>query len=117
LPARALYWYLPLYDLRWASTPAAVIREGDWKLIEHFGDSFDEAQRYRPGRKLELFNLRADLGETTNRAPAEPDRAAWMSAQLHAWIKSIPAEIPGPNPHTDPARRFLESRVKQPWNP
>lgn len=116
LPSRALYWYLPLYDLRWAATPSAVIRDGDWKLIEHFGDSFDEQLRHRPGRRLELFNLRADLGETDNRAAAEPDRATRMSAQLHAWIKSIPAEIPGPNPHTDPAKRFLEAREKQPWN-
>jgi len=116
LSARALYWYLPLYDLRWAAAPSAVIREGDWKLIEHFGDSFDAAQRYRPGRKLELFNLRADLGETDDRAAAEPERARALSARLHAWIKSIPAEIPGPNPHTDRAKRFTESRVKQPWN-
>lgn len=116
LPSRPLYWYLPLYDLRWAATPSAVIRDGDWKLIEHFGDSFDENLRYRPGRKLELFNLRADLGETDNRAAAEPARAARMSAQLHGWITSIPAVIPGPNAHADPARRFLESRQKQPWN-
>jgi len=39
-----------------------------------------------------------------------------MSAQLHAWLKSIPAGIPGPNPHADPARRFTETKQKQPWN-
>ncbi len=116
LPARALHWYLPLYDLRWAATPCAVIREGDWKLIEHFGDSFDEQMNYRPGRKLELFNLRTDLGETDNRAVADPSRATRMSAQLHTWLKSIPATIPGPNPHTEVARRFIETKEKQPWN-
>ncbi len=116
LPERALFWHMPLYDLRWAATPCAVIRTGDWKLIEHFGDSFDAKLRYRPGRKLELFNLRTDLGETDDRATAEPERAAAMSAQLHAWLKSIPAEIPGPNPHTDPAKRFTETKQKQPWN-
>jgi arylsulfatase A-like enzyme len=116
LPARPLYWYLPLYDLRWAATPSAVIREGDWKLIEHFGDSFDEQLNYRLGRKLELFNLRTDLGETENRAAADPARAARMSAQLHAWLKSIPASIPGPNAHTEVAKRFVETKEKQPWN-
>ena len=116
LPARALYWYLPLYDLRWAATPCAVVREGEWKLIEHFGDSFTDDLHYRPGRRLELFHLGADLGEVDDRTAAEPARAARMSAQLHAWIRSIPAEIPGPNPHGDAPRRFTESRVKQPWN-
>ncbi|MFZ9747786.1 MAG: sulfatase, partial [Opitutaceae bacterium] len=70
LPARALYWYLPLYDLRWAVTPCAVVREGDWKLIEHFGDSFTDEVRYRPGRRLELFHLGSDLGEAEDRAAA-----------------------------------------------
>jgi len=116
LRSRALYWYLPLYDLRWAATPSAVIREGDWKLIEHFGDSFDSNLHYQLGRKLELFNLRTDPGENDNRAAAEPERAARLSARLHAWIKSIPAEIPGRNPHTVPAKRFLETKEKQPWN-
>ncbi len=49
LSSRALYWHMPLYDLRWAATPCAVIRDGDWKLIEHFGDSFDSRLIYRPG--------------------------------------------------------------------
>jgi arylsulfatase A len=116
LPARPLFWYMPLYDLRWAATPSAVIREGDWKLIEHFGDSFDGQLNYRLGRKLELFNLRTDLGETDDRAAADPARAARMSAHLHAWLKSIPAAIPGPNPHTEVAKRFVETKEKQPWN-
>ncbi len=116
LPARALHWYLPLYDLRWAATPCAVVREGDWKLIEHFGDSFASDLSYRPGRRLELYHLASDVGETEDRAAAEPARAARMSAQLHAWIRAIPAEIPGANPHADASRRFTESRVKQPWN-
>ena len=117
LPPRALYWYLPLYDLRWAATPCAVIREGDWKLIEHFGDSFDAAQRYRPGRKLELFNLRADLGEQHDLAAREPGahRAA-RRPSCAAGSNPFRRPVPGPNPHADPARRFLETREKQPWN-
>jgi len=120
LPPRPLYFHLPLYDLRWAATPCAVVREGDWKLIESFGDSFVDTPagpRYRPGRRLELYHLRADLGETRDLAAAEPARAAAMSARLHAWLKSIPAPVPGPNPHFDPARQLEETRQKQPWNP
>lgn len=38
---RPLYWHLPLYDLRWGATPCAVIRDGDWELIDYFGDWVD----------------------------------------------------------------------------
>lgn len=114
---RPLFWYMPLYDLRWAATPCAVIREGDWKLIESFGDSFDEAQIYRAGHRLELFNLREDIGETRDLATVEKDRAAFMSAQLHAWMRSIPAPVPGDNPHFDANRMLEETNNKEPWNP
>lgn len=117
IPARPLYWYVPLYDLRWAATPCAVVRDGDWKLIEYFGDSFDENLRYRPGNRIEMFNLRDDLGETRDLAATDPDRAGKLRAQLRAWIESIPAIIPGENPHFDPAKMLQESRIKQPWNP
>ncbi|TWU04690.1 sulfatase [Stieleria varia] len=113
---RPLFFHMPLYDLRWAATPCAVIREGDWKLIEYFGDSFDRDLHYLPGRKLELFNLRSDLGETTNLASMERVRADAMSAKLHAWLKSIPTPIPTENPHFDPKKQFDETKVKQPWN-
>jgi len=29
IPARPLFWYMPFYDLNWAATPSAVIRDGD----------------------------------------------------------------------------------------
>jgi len=69
-----------------------------------------------PGHRLELFNLRSDLDETTNLAEKEPQRAAELVDRLHAWMKSIPVEVPGPNRHHDPQRPLRETREKQPWN-
>lgn len=116
IPERPLYFYMPLYDLRWAATPCAVLRLGDWKLIESFGDWFDDKLRYHAGHKLELYNLRADLGESQNLADAESERARQMQSQLHAWLKSIPAPVPAENPRFDAKRMLEETKVKQPWN-
>lgn len=116
IAARSLFWYLPLYDLRWAATPCGVMRDGDWKLIDYFGDSFDSAGRYRPGSRVELFHLRNDAGEQNDLADRETARAAAMQQQLRGWIKSIPATVPQENPHHDPARAFEETKQKQPWN-
>jgi len=75
LPGRALYWYTPFYELLWGVTPSATIRDGDWKRIDFFGDSFDAQGRYRSGARVELFNLRTDFGETTDLSTREPVRA------------------------------------------
>jgi len=116
MPDRPLFWYLPFYELRWGATPSAIIREGDWKLIHFFGDWFDAENRYRVGERLELYNLARDIGETTNLAEREPQRAAAMREKLHAWMRSVPAKVPGPNPHHDPSRELTETKEKQPWN-
>lgn len=113
--ARALYWHMPLYDLRWAATPSAVIRVGDWKLIDYFGDAFDysaDGATYRTGARLELFNLHRDPGEQHNLADADPRRAARMQKQLRAWIAASGAAIPGVNPRHEATRQFEETRVK-----
>jgi uncharacterized sulfatase len=114
LPDRALYWYTPFYELRWGVTPSAIVREGDWKLIDYFGDFIDADRRYRLGARVELFNLRTDLGETTDLSAREPARARAMQASLRAWIRSTGAEIPGANLHHDPARPLKETRTKPP---
>lgn len=112
---RALYWYLPLYDLRWKSTPAAVIREGDWKLIEYFGDWYDAQHAYHRGQRTELYNLSSDLGEQHDLARAHPETAQRLRKKLLNWISSVPAEIPAANPHHDPARSLLETRQPPDW--
>ena len=101
---RPIFTYAPLYDLAWGATPSAAVREGDWKLIESFGDWFDDAGVYHEGRHVELYNLRADLGETRNLAEAEASRSARLSGQLHTWIRAMGAELPGLNPNFDRAR-------------
>jgi uncharacterized sulfatase len=114
LPARPLFWHLPLYDLRWGATPCAVVRDGDWKLIDFFGDSFDAGGRYRPGARVELYNLRADVGEAADLSGQEPGRARAMQSRLRQWLDSLGAPVPGPNPQHDPARPFQELRQKPP---
>lgn len=117
IASRPLFWYLPLYDLRWGATPCAVIRDGDWKLIDYFGDSFDAEGNYRSGPRLELFNLARDVGETKNLSSENPAHATALQQRLRDWLATIPAVVPGRNPHYDPQRSFVETRQKQPWNP
>ena len=115
----ALFWYMPLYDMLWGATPCAVIRQGDWKLIEYFGDFVPvgdaEAVRrdeYQLGRRLELYNLRDDLGETADLSAKHPERAAELSQRLHEWMASQNAPIPRLNPDYDPARPLVRPARK-----
>jgi arylsulfatase A-like enzyme len=63
------------------------VRAGDWKLLEYLED-----------RRIELFNLRDDPGERTDLAAQMPEKAAELSARLHAWRRSVGAAMPKPNP-------------------
>jgi len=69
-----------------------VIRRGRWKLIE----SFDPEAR-------ELYDLEADLGETTDVAAEYPDVVAELAADLTRWRDEVGAEPMRPNPDYDPA--------------
>jgi len=63
-----------------------AIRDGDWKLMEFFEDG-----------RLELYDLKHDVGEAKNLAVDEPARAAAMQARLAAWRHAIHAPMPTPN--------------------
>ena len=73
----------------WRTTPVSVIQAGDWKLMEFLEDG-----------KLELYNLREDIGETKNLAADMPDKAKELHARLVAWRKEVNAPMPTKNDGT-----------------
>jgi uncharacterized sulfatase len=109
-----LFWYMPLYDMLWGATPCAVVRQRDWKLIEYFGDYVPVEDReqvhldqYHLGRRLELYNLKEDLGETTNLAEKRPDVTAKLERMLLDWMRSVNAPVPEVNPQYDLTRPLV----------
>jgi len=92
IETRALYWHCPVYlegdkTVLWRSTPSDIIRQGPWKLIE----------TYAP-KEIELYNLAADLSETTNLAKQQPQLTAELLAKLHQWRDDLRGAMPVPNP-------------------
>ena len=82
----AIFWHYPHYHgSMW--TPGAAVRAGDWKLVEF----------YEEGR-VELYNLRDDIGETHDLAQAKPEKARQLLELLHHWQKEVGAKMPQPNP-------------------
>ena len=47
--------------------------------------------------RLELYNLREDIGESKNLASAQPERAKALHAKLVAWREAIKAPMPTAN--------------------
>ena len=64
-------------------TPAGAVISGDWKLVEFFEDG-----------RLELYNVREDIGETRNVASAQPEKVKELQAKLVAWRKETNAPMP-----------------------
>ena len=86
----AIYQHFPGYlgsgPGLWRTTPVSLIQVGDWKLMEYLEDG-----------KLELYNLRDDIGESKNLAQTMPDKAKELHARLVAWRKEVNAPMPTPN--------------------
>ena len=87
LQRTAIYQHFPGYlgagKKFWRTTPVSLIQEGDWKLMEFFEDG-----------RLELYNLRTDVGETKNLASQEPGTANALHAKLVQWREQLQAPIP-----------------------
>ncbi len=84
----AIYTHFPGYlegqvPGRWRTTPVGTIQMGDWKLLEFF----------ETGR-LELYNLRDDLGERSNLSEKMPDKTRELHTRLVEWRKSLNAAMP-----------------------
>ncbi|HJN14554.1 MAG TPA: sulfatase-like hydrolase/transferase, partial [Armatimonadota bacterium] len=84
--ARPLYWHYPHYSPQ-GGRPASAIRLGDYKLIHHY-----------EGDRIELFNVRDDLGESNDLSKDQPGRAARLKRLLDEWREAVGAQTPTPNP-------------------
>ncbi len=84
----------------WRTTPVSLIQSGDWKLMEFLEDG-----------RLELYNLRDDIGETKNLATEMPDKAKNLHARLVAWRTQINAPMPTKNdPNAPPDAKTAQGR-------
>ncbi len=77
LQRKALYWYSPFYYSK-GGRPASVVRQGDYKLIEHYDPA-----------SVELFNIREDISEMHDLANAQPEKTNELKVLLHQWISSM----------------------------
>jgi hypothetical protein len=49
-------------------------------------------------RKIELYNLKDDIGEKHNLAEKYPEKTRELLTMLHKWQKSVNAQLPVSNP-------------------
>jgi len=80
---KAIFFHYPNYAWHKSNRLGAVIRRGDYKLIERYDDG-----------SVELYNLAEDIGEKKDLAAKMPERAARMKARLDAWLKETGAQMP-----------------------
>ena len=88
----AIYWHYPHYHPGGA-TPYGAIREGDFRLVEFYEDC-----------RVELYNLKDDLGETQDLAAKFPQKTAALQQKLHDWRTRVGAQMPTLNPACDPSQ-------------
>jgi arylsulfatase A-like enzyme len=72
--------------------PAVSVRRGDWKLIRRF----EPHPKYPELR--ELYNLKADIGETENLANMMPNRVEELDELIDQFVQDTGALYPIPNP-------------------
>jgi arylsulfatase A-like enzyme len=92
LVERPLFWHFPIYlqggneectDPLFRTRPGSVVRFGDWKLHEYFEDG-----------RIELFNLKDDIGEKHNLIAKHPAKAKELMDLLREWRAQVNAPVP-----------------------
>lgn len=82
---RPLFWH---YPNEWGPSgpgigAASAVRKGDYKLIY-----------YHDGQRMELFNIREDIGETENLVENHPEITREMAAVLSDYLLDVKAQMP-----------------------
>ncbi len=80
LNTRPLFWHLAS---SYRNPPCSIIRDGDWKLIQFLLDG-----------RVELYNLKNDLKESTNLVQEEEKITASLLTKLVQWRKNNNVPLP-----------------------
>ena len=88
-----IYWHYPHYHPGGA-TPYGAIRQGDWRLVEFYEDG-----------RVELYDLKGDVGETRDLAAEKPEKARELQKKLADWRASVGAQMPTPNPNYEAPKK------------
>jgi arylsulfatase A-like enzyme len=80
--SRPLFWHYPHFSNQ-LGRPAGAVRLGDWKLV----DNFELA-------KVELYNLKEDVGERNNVANEFPSKRDELHRLLIDWRQKVKANMP-----------------------
>lgn len=70
----------PVESYYWSWHNEDAIRTADWRLHRFFD-------------RMELYDIRKDIGETTNVAQANPDVVKALTAKMDAWVDSLGAAL------------------------
>lgn len=77
------YWHYPLAKPHFlGGRSSSAIRKADWKLIEYFENG-----------RVELYNLKEDIGEKNDLAEKKPEKVAELKGLLTKWRAEVGAKI------------------------
>ena len=100
-PFEGLVFHFPHYNRVGMNEPQSAIRLGDYKLID-----------FPASKRRLLFNLKNDIGESTDLSQIKPDVADKLSQQLNQYLISVNAEKPQDSGSWRRAGKSGEARSK-----
>jgi arylsulfatase A-like enzyme len=80
---RPLYWECYNGSARGDNWARLAIRDGNWKLLMD-----------PEGKRVELYDIPNDAGESSNLAAEHPERVRELRARIKAWKSTLPTEPP-----------------------
>jgi len=86
----AVFWHYPHYGNQ-GCTPAAAVRQGDWKLIDFFETD-----------GVELYHLGEDVSEARDLSHHRPEKREDLYGRLQEWQDEVGAKFPEGNPDYEP---------------
>lgn len=92
LNRKAIFWHFPHYSNHGMQSAGGAVRSGDFKLLEYYDTG-----------KVQLFNLKNDIGEQKDLSEIEVEKTSELKEKLHFWRNKIGAQMMNTNPNYDPS--------------